>query len=110
MADNVGSHMEGLFQSIANKDWKGVLGSVLDMFGGMGGNVGKWAKIGSSILGALPGFKTGGSFTVGRRTMPISTVAASATGTQTRRDIQSARGIGAGGCSGGSTSSVRNSA
>ena len=64
-ASDIGSHMEGLFKSIASKDWKGVLGSVLDMFGGMGGNVGKGAKIVSSILGALPGFKTGGSFKVG---------------------------------------------
>lgn len=59
MASDVGGHIENLFKSISSKDWKGALGSVLDIFSGQGGNVGKWAKIGSDILGALPGFKTG---------------------------------------------------
>ena len=66
MADSVGSHMEGLFKSIASKDWKGVLGSVLDIFAGKDGKgLGGWAKIGGDILKNLPGFKTGGSFKVG---------------------------------------------
>lgn len=65
MATDVGSSIEGLFRSISNKDWKGALGSVLDIFSGQGGNVGKFANIGKAILQNLPGFKTGGSFKVG---------------------------------------------
>lgn len=59
MATDVGSHIESLFKSISSKDWKGALGSVLDIFSGQGGNVGKYAKLGSDILKGLPGFKTG---------------------------------------------------
>lgn len=65
MADDIGSKMEGLFKSIQSKDWKGALGGIFEMLGGAGGNVGKFANIGSSILKALPGFATGGSFNVG---------------------------------------------
>ncbi len=66
MASDVVSTMEGLFHSIANKDWKGALGGILDLFAGKDGNgLGGWAKIAGDILGKLPGFKTGGSFTVG---------------------------------------------
>ena len=66
MTEDIGSQMEGLFKSIASKDWKGVLGSVLDILAGKDGKgLGGWAKIGADILGNLPGFKTGGSFKVG---------------------------------------------
>ena len=66
MTSEVSNTMEGLFKSIASKDWKGALGSVLDLFAGQDGKgLGGWAKIGSDILGNLPGFKTGGSFKVG---------------------------------------------
>lgn len=66
MATDVASTMEGLFHSIMNKDWKGALGGILDLFAGKDGNgLGGWAKIAGDILGKLPGFKTGGSFTVG---------------------------------------------
>lgn len=65
MAADVGSTMESLFQSIASKDWKGALGSILDIFSGQGGMLGSIGKIGQAIMGAFPGFKTGGSFTVG---------------------------------------------
>lgn len=69
MAGDIDSTLSGLFRSIQSKDWKGVLGGLFDIGGKMGGNVGKVAGIGKSILsafgGGLPGFKTGGSFTVG---------------------------------------------
>lgn len=66
MATDVDSIMEGLFQSIINKDWKGALGGILDIFAGKDGKgLGGWAKIAGDILGKLPGFKTGGSFKVG---------------------------------------------
>lgn len=69
MAGDIDSTMSGLFRSIQSKDWKGVLGGLFDIGGKMGGGIGKVAGIGKSILsafgGGLPGFKTGGSFTVG---------------------------------------------
>lgn len=65
MAQDVGSQMEGLFRSIANKDWKGALGGLLDIFSEQGGILGSIGKMGSAIMGALPGFKTGGTFRVG---------------------------------------------
>lgn len=65
LATDVGSQMEGLFSSIAAKDWKGLLGGVLDIFSGQGGSLGKIGNIGKAIMAALPGFKTGGSFRVG---------------------------------------------
>lgn len=65
MASDVGSRMDSLFQSIASKDWKGALGGILDMFSQQGGLLGSIGKIGSAIMGAFPGFKTGGSFKVG---------------------------------------------
>lgn len=69
MAGDIDSTLSGLFRSIQSKDWKGVLGGLFDIGGKMGGNVGKVAGIGKSILsafgGGLPGLKTGGSFTVG---------------------------------------------
>lgn len=65
MAGDVGSQMERLFQSISSKDWKGALGGVFEMLGGMGGKLGSFGNLGSSILKNLPGFSTGGSFRVG---------------------------------------------
>jgi hypothetical protein len=66
MASDVGNSIEGLFRAISSKDWKGALGSVLDIFAGKDGKgLGGWAKIGGDILRGLPGFKTGGSFKVG---------------------------------------------
>jgi hypothetical protein len=68
MATNVSSEIEGLFKSISSKDWKGVLGGVLDIFGKAGGDSiwGELGRVGSSLLGGkIPGFKTGGSFKVG---------------------------------------------
>ena len=69
MASDIDSTMSGLFRSIQSKDWKGVLGGLFDIGGKMGGGIGKVAGIGKSLLsafsGGLPGFKTGGSFTVG---------------------------------------------
>lgn len=69
MAGDIDSTMSGLFRSIQSKDWKGVLGGLFEIGGKMGGGIGKVAGIGKSILsafgGGLPGFKTGGSFTVG---------------------------------------------
>lgn len=69
MAGDIDSTLSGLFRSIQSKDWKGVLGGLFDIGGKMGGNVGKVAGIGKSILsafgGGLPGLKTGGSFKVG---------------------------------------------
>jgi hypothetical protein len=68
MATDVSNEMEGLFRSIGSKDWKGVLGGVLDIFGKAGGDSiwGKLGRVGSSLLGGkIPGFKTGGSFKVG---------------------------------------------
>ena len=65
MAGDVGSQMERLFQSISSKDWKGVLGGVFEMLGGMGGKLGQFGNFGSSILKNLPGFAAGGSFRVG---------------------------------------------
>ena len=68
MATNVSSEIEGLFKSIGSKDWKGVLGGLLDIFGKAGGDSiwGKLGRVGSSLLGGkIPGFKTGGTFKVG---------------------------------------------
>lgn len=67
MATSVSSEIEGLFKSIGSKDWKGVLGGLLDIFGKAGGDSiwGKLGRVGSSLLGGIPGFKTGGSFKVG---------------------------------------------
>lgn len=65
MATDIGSQIQSLFRSIQSKDWKGVLGSVLGIFSGAGGGVGKWAKFGSDILKSFPGFATGGTFRVG---------------------------------------------
>lgn len=65
MSDSVSGQLDGLFKSIASKDWKGALSSVLDMFSNSDGNVGRFANIGKAILQNLPGFKTGGSFKVG---------------------------------------------
>jgi hypothetical protein len=65
MTDRIGGQIGDLFKSISSKDWKGALGTVLDIFSQQGGNVGKYAKIGADILSKLPGFKTGGSFKVG---------------------------------------------
>lgn len=65
MSRTVDGQMESLFQSLSNKDWKGALGSIFEMMGNAGGGMGAWGRIGSAVLGALPGFKTGGSFTVG---------------------------------------------
>ncbi|GLK49488.1 hypothetical protein GCM10017620_24610 [Brevundimonas intermedia] len=70
MSSDINSTLEGLFKSIGSKDWKGVLGSLLELGGSAGGGqFSKWTDIGKSVLnafgGGLPGFKTGGSFTVG---------------------------------------------
>lgn len=65
LSDDVSHTMKSLFDSIVSKDWKGALGSIFEMFGQSGGKLGAFGKIASSILGALPGFKTGGSFKVG---------------------------------------------
>lgn len=65
MAQDASSEMDRLFRSIANKDWKGALSGLLDIFSQQGGILGSIGKIGSAIMGALPGFKTGGSFRVG---------------------------------------------
>jgi hypothetical protein len=65
LGSSVEGTMDNLFRSIASKDWKGVLGGVLDILGGTESKLGSFARLGSSILKALPGFATGGSFKVG---------------------------------------------
>lgn len=65
LSTSIEGQMESLFRSIANKDWKGALGGLFDILGGQGGQLGAFGRIGSAIMGALPGFATGGSFKVG---------------------------------------------
>ena len=76
MASGIDDRMQNLFKSISSKDWKGALGGVFDMLSGAGGKLGSFGKIGSSILKALPGFKTGGSFKVGGSGGPDSQLTA----------------------------------
>lgn len=70
MSSDVNATLDGLFKSLGSKDWKGALGSLFELGGSVGGGrFSKWADIGKSVMNAfgsgLPGFKTGGSFTVG---------------------------------------------
>lgn len=66
LSSSVESSLEGIIQSIGSKDWKGALGGIFDIVGEKGsGGWSKWANVGSSLLKALPGFATGGSFKVG---------------------------------------------
>lgn len=75
MTTEVSGQMDSLFRSIASRDWKGALGNVLGVMSGMGGPLGAIGKVGSAIAG-LPGFKGGGSFTVGGRSGVDSNVVA----------------------------------
>lgn len=76
LAADVDAGMDGLLRSIMSKDWKGALGGILDILAGQGGAMGAIGSIGGAILGALPGFKTGGSFKVGGSGGPDSQVTA----------------------------------
>lgn len=65
MSSDIESSIDGIFRSLSNKDWKGALGGIFDIFSDQGGGLGKLGDLGSAIMKFLPGFKTGGTFKVG---------------------------------------------
>ncbi|RZJ19126.1 MAG: hypothetical protein EON91_02715 [Brevundimonas sp.] len=73
---SVEATMDSVLKSISSRDWSGALAGIFDMLSGQGGKLGALGKIGSAIMGALPGFKTGGSFRVGGSGGPDSQLTA----------------------------------